>query len=145
MPEHWRAWIVEHAPTWGQIGLGVLLFVVTFSVSLAVTALVLVRLPADYFCGPQAHTPFGDRHAILRWTWRIGKNFVGVTLVVLGIALSFPGVPGQGILTILLGLMLIDFPGRRKLEQRLVRWPRVRRSVDRLRARFGRPPLILDE
>ena len=41
----------------------------------------------------------------------IGKNMAGVLLVVLGILLSLPGVPGQGILTILLGIMLLDFPG----------------------------------
>jgi hypothetical protein len=30
--------------------------------------------------------------------------------------MSVPGVPGQGLLTILLGVMLLDFPGRRSLE-----------------------------
>lgn len=145
MSDGWRNRLIELAPTWGEIGLGVGLFVLTFTASIAITAFVLVRLPADYFRGPVGHTLFGEQHPILRWAWKIGKNAFGIGLVLLGIVLSVPGVPGQGILTILLGLMLVDFPGRRKLEQRLVRWPRVRRSIDRLRLRFGRPPLILDE
>jgi hypothetical protein len=59
--------------------------------------------------------------------------------------MSLPGVPGQGVLTILLGVMLLDFPGKRNLETRLVRQPRVFRSINALRARFDKPPLILDE
>ena len=41
----------------------------------------------------------------------IGKNILGLFLVALGVVLSLPGVPGQGLLTILLGIMLLDFPG----------------------------------
>jgi hypothetical protein len=55
-----------------------------------------------------------------------------------------PGVPGQGVLTILLGIMLLDFPGKRALETRIVGRPRVNGAVNALRARFGKPPLILD-
>lgn len=145
MPVEWRTRLTEIIPTWTELGIGIGLFVLTFTGSIAFTGLVLVRLPADYFRGEQYHTWFGDRHPLLRWSWKIGKNLCGVGLVIAGIVLSLPGVPGQGILTILLGLMLVDFPGRRKLEQRLVRWPRVRRSIDRLRVRFGRQPLVLDD
>ena len=62
----------------------------------------------------------------------------------LGIVLSLPGVPGQGILTILLGIMLLDFPGRRKLEHKLVSRPQVLKTINKLRHRFGKPPLVLD-
>ena len=81
----------------------------------------------------------------LRWAWRIGKNLLGVVLVVAGIIMSIPGVPGQGILTMLLGVMLLDFPGKRPCEQWLVKRRRVRSAIDRVRARFGKPPLVLDE
>jgi hypothetical protein len=58
--------------------------------------------------------------------------------------LSVPGVPGQGILTILIGAMLIDLPGKRKAEKWLLRHRRVLSAINRLRARYGRPPLVLD-
>jgi hypothetical protein len=74
----------------------------------------------------------------------LGKNLLGAVLVLLGIVLSLPGVPGQGILTILLGVMLLDFPGKRDLERKIVGRPKVREAIDRLRKRFGKQPLVLD-
>ena len=72
------------------------------------------------------------------------KNLFGVFLVALGIVLSLPGVPGQGVLTILMGAMLLDFPGKRRVERWLLRRRGVFTSINRLRARFGRRPLELD-
>jgi hypothetical protein len=53
-------------------------------------------------------------------------------------------VPGQGILNILLGIMLLDFPGKRSLEYRLVSRPQVLSTINKLRHRFGKPKLVLD-
>jgi hypothetical protein len=122
------------------------MFVVTFLASLAVAAYVVVQLPATYFS--QTHQPaisFWEHHVVLRWSVRIFKNVLGAFLVVLGILLSLPGVPGQGILTILIGIMLLDFPGRHRFERWLVSRPSVLRAVNRLRARYGRQPLVLDD
>jgi hypothetical protein len=62
----------------------------------------------------------------------------------LGIALSLPGVPGQGLLTILIGAMLLDFPGKRRCEKWILRRRGVLSTINKLRARRGCPPLILD-
>ncbi|MCA1573007.1 MAG: hypothetical protein LC770_00390, partial [Acidobacteria bacterium] len=80
----------------------------------------------------------------IRWLAIIGKNLLGVVLVVAGILLSLPGVPGQGILTILLGVMLLDFPGRPRLEHWLVSRPRILRTINKLRHRFSKQALVLD-
>jgi hypothetical protein len=111
--------------------------------SLLVTALVVARLPADYFRDPEPPQLWIDHHPVIRVVLILLKNLVGAALVALGIVLSLPGVPGQGVLTILLGLMLLDFPGRRRLERWLVARPAVTRGINRLRARFGAPPLEL--
>jgi hypothetical protein len=58
--------------------------------------------------------------------------------------MSIPGVPGQGILTILLGIMLLDFPGKRDLEHRLVSQPRVLNTINKLRHKFSKDNLVLD-
>jgi hypothetical protein len=55
--------------------------------------------------------------------------------------MAVPGIPGQGVLTMIVGLTLLDFPGKRGLECRLIGRPRILRTINRLRARFGRPPL----
>lgn len=134
----WRLWL------W-RGGLFAVAFLVTFAISLGLVAVLLVRLPATYFLDRHQRELWIDRHPAVRWLGVVLKNVLGVALVVLGAVLSLPGVPGQGLLTVLLGVMLIDFPGKRRLERRLVGLPRVLDRVNRLRARFGREPLVLDE
>ena len=72
------------------------------------------------------------------------NNVLGVVLVLLGILMSVPGIPGQGVLTILLGLMLVDLPGKRRLESKILGQPKVLARINRLRHKFSKPPLILD-
>ena len=70
---------------------------------------------------------------------RAAKNVLGVVLLLAGILMMV--LPGQGIITILVALSLLDFPGRRQLETRLVRQPKVRQAINWIRARAGRPPI----
>jgi len=132
-------------PTLPEVALGVTLFVLLAGLSLLVTAWILVKLPADYFAGEKPPHFWADRHPVLRVLGHVGKNLLGAALVVLGIVLAFPGVPGQGLLTILIGLMCLDLPGKRRLEQRLVSRPRILAFVNGLRGRYGRPPLQVIE
>ena len=85
-----------------------------------------------------------DQRPALNAAKVIGKNILGLLLVALGVVLSLPGVPGQGLLTILLGIMLLDFPGRDRLEQKLLSKPSIVSTINRLRGRFGKPPLVLN-
>ena len=130
--------------TWRSILVGLILFVITFSASLGLVSLILIKLPADYFSSTYDRTIWAERHHALRIAALIGKNILGLLLIVLGIIMALPGVPGQGLLTVLLGLMLVDFPGKDRLEQKLLHRPAIRNSIDKLRARFGKPPLVLD-
>ncbi len=69
-------------------------------------------LSADYFMpGRDRIRTFGSRHPMIRWTGLILKNVGGGALVISGIALL--ALPGQGLLTILVGLALMNFPGKR--------------------------------
>ena len=119
--------------------------VITFVASIAVTVIVLVKLPDTYFKASHGREFWVERHPVLRWSGLVVKNLLGALLVLFGIVMSLPGVPGQGVLTILLGVMLLDFPGKRGLELRLVSRPKVLRTINRIRQRFDRPPLLLDE
>jgi hypothetical protein len=132
-------------PTWPELAVGIVLFVAFALLSVVVTGWVLVRLPADYFVGPYAPAFWRDRHPVIRVLGRVLRNVLGVVLVIVGIVLSLPGVPGQGLLTILIGLICLDVPYKRRLEQRLVGRPRVRGFINRLRMRYGRAPLIVEE
>lgn len=130
--------------TWQSALWAGLIFLVTLVGSLVVVSFVLVKLPPTYFQLSHTRDFWVDRHPIMRWSGIIIKNILGFALVCLGVVLSLPGVPGQGVLTILLGVMLLDFPGKRRLEQKIVGRPKVLRAINNLRARFGRPPLMLD-
>lgn len=130
--------------TWGQVLFGVLFSVVTFVLSIAVVTVVLVKLPENYFHSSHAREFLVERHPVLRALGIFVKNLLGLVLVAFGVVMSLPGVPGQGVLTILLGIMLLDFPGKRALETRIVSRPRVYAAVNALRARFEKPPLMID-
>jgi hypothetical protein len=72
----------------------------------------------------------------------IAKNLVGFVLLMAGIAMLV--LPGQGVLTMLIGISLMDFPKKRLLESKLIGQPLVFSGINRLRARFHKPPLTLD-
>lgn len=119
------------------------LLFVSFVASLAVVVVVLVRLPADYLCAaPAGRVANADAPRLLRLR-TAGRNAAGALLVGLGLVLSLPGVPGQGLLTIATGLVLLDFPGKRGLLRKIFAQGAVLGSVNRLRARFSKPPLIV--
>jgi hypothetical protein len=102
-----------------------------FVLSIALVPLVLTRLPADYFSEERRERFARDaRHHPLRWPLVIAKNALGAVLL-----------PGQGLLTLLVGLLFIDFPGKYRLERRLIGGPRVLRAINALRKRWNKPPL----
>ena len=130
--------------TWVQVLFGLLFSAATFVLSIAVVTVVLVKLPANYFHSSHKREFLVESHPVLRALGIFAKNLLGLVLVAAGVIMSLPGVPGQGVLTILLGVMLLDFPGKRSLETRIVGRPRVYSAVNTLRSRFGKPPLMLD-
>ena len=136
-----KTWLRYHQSLGWTLGAGVAATVLSIAVGVA----VVVRLPADYFLRGRERRDFWHPHPVLRWSLLVAKNALGWLIVLLGLVLSLPLVPGPGFLFVLVGLGLVDFPGKRSLERRLVRVPRVLASLNQLRARFGRPPLQIAE
>ena len=121
--------------------IGLVVSIITLVATSALTAWFVVKLPADYFV-PNSRQRTENRASISDWGRFLLRNLLAVALISLGVLLSLPGVPGQGLLTILLGVMLSDFPGKERLERKIVSYPKVREALNRLRARFGKPPLM---
>lgn len=119
-----------------SVGLGAAMSIGTAVVG----GLLVIYLPATYFSRPR--NLWGDRQPVLYWALVIGKNLLGVILIGLGILMLV--LPGQGLLTMLVGLMLVSFPGKRKLAASLIRRTSMLPSVNRFRARFGKEPLVLN-
>lgn len=122
------AWLEEHATT---IAWTTAVSVVLLVGSLVAMVWVVASLPQDHFVKGEHPT---SRHPVLHAL----KNVLGACLVLAGVAMIF--LPGQGILGILVGIMLLDFPGKWKLQRRIVRRPRVLRTLNWIRAKFGKPP-----
>ena len=119
---------------WEHVALAGLVWALLTGASLAIVLRLALALPEDYF--------EVERPPLASWTaGRLARNGAGMVLIAVGAALSIPGMPGQGVLTILVGLFLVDFPRRQQLERALARRAGVLPALNRLRARFGRPPL----
>jgi hypothetical protein len=135
-----RHWLhAHHAFGWVAVAAPV-----TFVLSLIGGLAVVVHLPADFFVRHPGRRSLWHAHPALRVALLLAKNAVGAFVFVAGVVMAMPLVPGPGVLFMLLGLGLVDFPGKRSLERRLLRVPRVLTSVNKLRARFAQPPLLAD-
>jgi hypothetical protein len=127
-------------------GLGKLaaLSALIFAAGLLLVPIAVRRMPADYFMTHrQPLASLAAKHPVLRWCVLVVQNAVGGVLLLAGILMV--ALPGPGILTILVGVALLTFPGKRALELRLVRAGPVLRSINQMRAKAGRAPLILPE
>lgn len=114
---------------------------VAFIGSLIAIPLILVRLPPHYFDERHPRKWMENHHPVLRLVGHILKNAVGFVLLAAGIAMLV--LPGQGILTMLIGISLVDFPGKRQLERKLIGQPAVLNAINKIREKFGRPPLTV--
>jgi hypothetical protein len=116
--------------------------VFTFMATLFAIPLLVARMPVDYFSrAPIRGWP--TRHPAVHILLVVMKNALGVVLLFGGVVMLV--IPGQGLLTILIGVMLLDFPGKRRLELWLFRRKPIHRAMDWIRARRHQPPLELPQ
>ncbi len=121
-------------------GISVVMFVGT----LLLIPVLVVRIPEDYFRREGRYEgDFRRNRPFLYWSLLLLKNLLGVVFILAGLAMLF--LPGQGILSILIGVSLTNFPGKRRFERWLVSLPKVLHSINWLRSRSGksslRPPI----
>jgi hypothetical protein len=115
--------------------------VVGFIGTLIAIPMILVRLPADYFDTRTTRHWMKDHHPLLRLLGLVVKNVVGVVLLLAGFAMLF--LPGQGVLTMLIGISLMDFPRKRELEAKMIGQPTLLGVINTMRHKYDKPPLTL--
>lgn len=103
------------------------------------TPMLVVRLPADYFKKRERGKDGKGRGP--GGGWAIVKNVVGWVLIVAGAAMLV--LPGPGLLVVLIGVMLADFPGKYRIERWIISRRGVFRGANWLRRKFGQPPLAM--
>ena len=116
------------------------IFILIISVFMMV--LIISFLPEDYFKSENRNlisSVQNSRYPLLKLLVLVTKNFFGVLLLLSGILMLV--LPGQGILTIITGLVFIDYPGKYKFERKLLRQKGVINSINWIRSRLSKPSL----
>ncbi len=130
-------WIQTQATNfWWLIGISTFAFIAT----LIAVPVFVIQIPPDYFSREtRPETAWERQHSVVRTLGVLIKNMLGIILILMGIAMLI--LPGQGLLTIAVGLMVVDFPGKYRLERWLVSRVSVINGMNLLRKRFGKEPL----
>ncbi len=123
-------WLSDHADTIA-VSVGISMAALVVTTASAIVAIVLI--PPNLFSRT-------ERRSNVSWV-QITLNVVGWPILIAGVAMLI--LPGPGLVVVVLGLMLVSFPGRRKLIRWIMNRPAVLSNANRLRARFSRPPLEL--
>ena len=130
------SWVQQNQALLGQLGIFSAISGILGVVGLP---LLIVYLPADYLT--REKSPGRERHPILVGLGLGLKNLIGVFCIVFGILLLV--LPGQGIVTILIGLALTDLPGKNEVLHKIAGHPKVGRFLNRIRERGSKPPFEL--
>ncbi len=116
--------------------------IITFLVSLFIIPALIIRIPADYFCHNKRHA-INNQHPLIKLLITIAKNILGGILVIAGIIMLF--VPGQGLITLLIGMMIMNYPGKYTLERWLIIKFHGINAINWYRARHNQPPLQIPD
>ncbi len=115
---------------------------ITFLLSLFTIPWIVGRLSVDCFIhvikikGPIKVTA-------LTLLGTLCRNICGVFLLGAGIGMLF--LPGQGVLTILIAILLLSFPGKRAMVKFLVTRAAIQKSLDWIRKKRGQQPFSWPE
>jgi hypothetical protein len=116
------------------------LFIFFFSI-LAINFVIKI-IPVDYFDSTKRElSPFKTSNSIMWLIFFIIKNIMGYLLILGGILMLV--LPGQGLLTILLGLIFSDYPGKYKLEKKLITIKPIYRYINWVRKKSDIEPIKL--
>ena len=130
-------WFADHPSV--LIGLGIS-SVFIFLISILGISWFVAQIPEDYFLPSKRQTSkWQKQKPILRLVVVLGKNILGLSLIIGGLLMLV--LPGQGLITIVTGLLLVNYPGKYKLEQKLVSMPSIFKALNWIRFKAKKPPL----
>jgi hypothetical protein len=132
-------WLADNA--WWLTAVGLLMSVG----GIGAMVVLAVAMPADHFMPSHRGAEERRHHPVVRFLLRVARNILGAFLLVLGLVLAIPGVPGPGVLFILLGMSLMDIPGKHAMVRYIVSRPLVLKPLNTLRAKWNRPPVQIPQ
>ena len=113
---------------------------IIFIVSLLSIGWLVSLIPSDYFIN-RKESKFKLNYPVTWIVYTIIKNIFGYILILGGILMLI--LPGQGLLTIFIGLMLSNYPGKYSIEKKIIATPKILKSINWLRKKSNEPPLIV--
>ena len=130
-------WFADHPEV--LIGIGISSIFI-FLISILGISWFVAQIPEDYFMLSKRQTSkWQQQKPILRFIVVVAKNILGLSLIIGGLLMLV--LPGQGLLTIVTGLLLVNYPGKYKLEQKLVLMPSIYKALNWIRFKAKKPPL----
>jgi hypothetical protein len=135
-------WLLQAVERWFAPELATIVLVTSLVLLLGSAAAVpwfARHLPADYLVASRRSRLAAGGHHPYRLLLRLAKNLLGAVLLCCGVAMLV--LPGQGLLTMALGLVLLDLPGKRKIIRAFLGYTLVFKAFNHLRIRSGLPPL----
>lgn len=112
-----------------------------FVLGIIATPFIIVAIPDDYFDKNQRPSRNTRLPIVVTIVLKILKNMLGIVLVVGGMAMLL--LPGQGILTLFLGLLLLDYPGKYHFEKKLIARPKILKLINWIRRKRNRKEFVL--
>ena len=111
-------------------------------ISVAIIPWLVIKIPADYFHHERRiRVSTESKYPILSQLLNGIRNLLGFAMILLGTLMLV--LPGQGILTILIGLFLMNFPGKYRLERKLIAMPKVLKSLNWIRSKANKAPFVV--
>tara|TARA_B100001059_G_scaffold234712_1_gene278006 strand:+ start:4656 stop:5078 length:423 start_codon:yes stop_codon:yes gene_type:complete len=120
-----------------------ILWLATISLFVFIFSLVSIKwlvalIPTDYFV--KKNISKSKKSYSLLWLMSlIVKNIIGYTLILGGILMLV--LPGQGLFTILMGLILSNYPGKYTIEKKFISIPSILKTINWLRKKSNKPRL----
>jgi len=133
-------WLKEHTSLLKYAGL---ISLITFFGTILLMGILILIIPTDYFSNPKRRKSYLiTRRPLLGIVLLTVKNLIGLIFLIVGFLLLF--MPGQGVLTILIGVVLMNFPGKYRIERKLVQRPGILQGINKIRGKFHRPQISFE-
>ena len=121
-----------------------MLSLAAFLFSILLFSMFIYWAPADIFLKPRTLAySVRTKGAVFGYGYFILKNAFGGLQLLAGVVMLF--TPGQGVLTIFMGLALVDFPRKQRLLLHLASKPSVKKALYRLRVKVKKEPFDLPD
>ena len=108
--------------------------IVSLVAGVILTPWIVSRLARDFFLPTHQHSSIATT---------VVRNIFGYLLLLLGVVMLV--TPGQGLVTILLALAVVDFPYKHRVLEEIVARPSIRRTLNRWRQKFGAEHFLFPE